>query len=156
MVMMTTKADEHAAEELELGVDSSGPDVVLGREVVAAEHGVLKDIDAADEEPSEGDDERHDETMAEGAFESGGKVGSGREHDEQAGNEEDGAGGVAEIPLHASPLQGSGFRLFAAQYAKQDVMHNVREDDDGTEQKDSEEPGVTEMEPGDDDGVWHG
>jgi hypothetical protein len=60
------------------------------------------------------------------------------------------------MPLHASPSQGSGFCLFAAQYAKQDVMHPIREDDDGTEQKDGEEPGVTELETSDGEGMWHG
>ncbi len=58
------EGDGHAAEELELGVDAAGVDVVFGGEVVLAEDGVLDGVDAADGEPSESGDEGHDEAVA--------------------------------------------------------------------------------------------
>ena len=51
------EADEHAAEELELGVDAACLDVVFGVEVVAPQHDGLQDVDAADGEPAERGDE---------------------------------------------------------------------------------------------------
>ena len=62
------EGDGHAAEELELGVDAAGLDVVFGVEVVAAEGDGLEDVDAADGEPTEGGDGGHDEGLAEDVF----------------------------------------------------------------------------------------
>jgi len=62
------EGDEHAAEELELGVNAAGLDVVFGVEVIAPQHDGLQDVDTADGEPAEGGDHRHDESLADGVF----------------------------------------------------------------------------------------
>jgi hypothetical protein len=138
------EADEHAAEELELGVDAACLDVVFGVEVVAPEHDGLQDIDAADGEPAEGGDHRHDEALADVVFELVGEAGYGGEDEEEAGEEEDCAGGFAEIALEA-PAEAFALLLFAAQQTEQDVVDYVCEHDGCAEQEDDEEPGVTEV-----------
>jgi hypothetical protein len=143
------EADEHAAEELELGVDATGLDVVFGGEVVAAEGGGLEDVDAADGEPAEGGDDGHDEDLAEGALEAIGQPWDGGENDEEAGEKEDGARGMAEVALE-SPAEAFAFGLFAAKNAEQDVMHHVGKNEGGAEEKDGEEPGVAKVEV-----CWH-
>ena len=46
-------------------MDPSGLDVVRGAEVVLAQHEGLQDIDTSGKEPSQGDDDCHDEDVAE-------------------------------------------------------------------------------------------
>jgi hypothetical protein len=138
------EGDGHAAEELELGVDAAGGDVVLGGEIVAAEDGALKDVDAADDEPAERGDHRHDEALADDVFEVVGKIGHGWQDAEQDGEEEDGAGRAAEMLLQ-SPAEMGGLGLFAADEAEEDVMDEVREDQRPAEEEDGEEPAVAEV-----------
>ena len=101
------KGDEHAAEELELGVDAARLEIVFGGEVVAAEHDGLKDVDAADGEPSEGDDVN---MMKPGAawlrcYRAGLGWRAGRC---EAGEKKDGASGLAQMLLEA-PTEGCLF-----------------------------------------------
>jgi hypothetical protein len=141
------EGDEHAAEELELGVNAAGLDVVFGVEVVAPEHHGLEDVDAADGEPSESNDGGHDEALADDVFDVVGKAGNGGQNEEETGDEEDGAGGVAEIALHA-PAEALIALFSAAQDAEEDVVDEVGEDDGGAEEKDGEEPSMIKVERG--------
>src|SRR5260370_42207105 len=46
------KGDEHAAKELELGMEPAGPEIIFGREVVAPQQEGLQDVNEADGEPA--------------------------------------------------------------------------------------------------------
>ena len=101
------KGDEHSAEELELGMDAAGPEVIFGGEVVAAQHEGLQDVDAADGEPAEGDDHQHDECLPQHGFDVLRKVRDGGQNDEQAGEKKDCASGFSKV-LAAVPSRGGG------------------------------------------------
>ena len=77
------KGDEHSAEELELGMDAARLEVVLGGEVVAPQHDGLKDVDAADGEPAEGDHGQHDECLPQDGFDVFRQVRDNGQDDEQ-------------------------------------------------------------------------
>ena len=77
-----------------------------------------------------------------------GRSGSEGKNKHEAGEDEDGAGGMAEIPLQA-PAEGGLF--FAAEDAEEDVVDNVRTDDGRADEEDDEEPAVAEMNLG---GGW--
>ena len=67
-----------------------------------------------------------------------------RKEEEETSEEEDGAGGFTEITMQA-PAEGFALFFFAAQYAEQDVVHHVRENDGRAEEEDGQEPGVAEV-----------
>src|SRR5580698_2843943 len=85
------KTDDHATEELELGVDTACPDVVLGSEIVAAKEDVLQNIDTSNRKPAKHSDERHDKDLVEQVLQFVGQARNYRKSDEHAGDEEDSA-----------------------------------------------------------------
>ncbi len=80
--------------------------------------------------------------MADGGFEAVGEIGDEGENDESAGEEKDGAGRAAEMPLESPAEAEVGLGLFAADDAEDDVVNDVREDHGGAEEEDGEEPAV--------------
>ena len=130
-------------------MDAAGLDVVLGCEVVAAEDGVLEDIDAADGEPAQRGDHGHDEALADDVFELVGQLGDGGQDDEQDGQEEDRPRGAAKVLLQ-TPAETGGLGFFVTDDAEENVVEDVCEDERSAEEEDGEEPAVAEVE-----GVGH-
>src|SRR5207302_1517117 len=141
------KGDEHAAKELELGMDAAGLDVVFGAEVVAPQQDRLKDVDAADGEPAESDHEQHDECLAQHGFEIARQIRDGGQDHQQAGEKKDGASWLPQVLLQ-SPASGVTDRFLPVQDAEENVMDNVCDDEHAAEDEDCEEPIVLEMKDG--------
>src|SRR5580704_15154691 len=91
------QSDDHTAEELELGMDATCLEIVLGPEVIAAKRCSLEGVDAADAEPSECDDQPHGKNLAKDIRDVIEDPWDGRQDDAQACDEEDGACGMAQV-----------------------------------------------------------
>jgi len=112
-------------------VDTTRPDVVLGVEVVVSEKHGLKNVDSADCDPSEADDESHDEALSDESLPCVGESRDAGQDGERAGDEEDGACGAGEVSLHTpSGLEvGGALSFFALEDAEEKIVREVREDD---------------------------
>jgi len=97
------ECDDDATEELKLCVDSARLDVVARREIVSAKHYGLKDVNATDCEPAESSDDGHKQDMADIVFQAVGKMRNGWQHNENAGQEEDGSRRITEMLLESPP-----------------------------------------------------
>ena len=83
-------------------------------------HRHREDIDAADEGPSEGEDDGHGADVADGGFGLVGQAGDEGQGDFDAGEDEDGAAGPAEIGLD-SPAAHANLRGLARRTEEEPV-----------------------------------
>jgi hypothetical protein len=139
------EGNQDATKKLELGMNAPRAEVILHLQVILAEHVLLKDVNAADGEPSERDDDRHGKPLADQVMEILRKAGDKWKDDDAAREEEDCPRRVAKIASDPPPADDL-LLLPLLQDTKEDVVHYVRQHDDAAEDEDREEPVVLEVQ----------